>query len=68
MKNEFDEKINSIHDSIEERYVDFIDTNSAMVKSDSDLDERLNAIQEVVLDLEEEKMKNNASVVTIDTV
>ena len=59
-----EEKINAVHESLEERYIDFIDTNAVMVKTDSDLGQRINAVEEVVLDMEDVQNKNNQSLVT----
>ena len=59
-----EEKLNAIHESLEERYIDFIDTNVVMVKTDNDLGQRINAVEEVVLDMEEEQRKKNQTVVT----
>ena len=64
LKQEFNDKINGLHESLEERYVDFIDTNAVMVKSDNDLVQRINAVEEVVLDLEDIQNTNNTSHVT----
>lgn len=68
LKAEFDEKLNALHESLEARYIDFIDTNAVMVKSDLDLSQRINAVEQVVLDLEETKESNNTKRVTPEMI